>query len=304
MIRLIEINEDNFLSFAALRVREEQRAFLDSAAGILARGYAYRACRARVFGVTADGTAVGLALVKDLDEEPACYDLQQFMIDGWQQGKGYGTVALRLILAELERERKYPCVEVCVKRADAAALRVYEKCGFADTGYVDEEAPDCLNLMYEFPKPAFHDALLTDFTDPLFQAAFRQYFAELGISVKDWDGLFRQMNEEGGNEAIVRTGENGELVGFIQFRPIPFTSWFFEETCGFIREFWVAAAYRNGGHGAALLRQAEERFRAQGIRTAVLTSDTAERFYLRHGYEKAPACRAKNGDEVFVKRLG
>ncbi len=151
MIRLIEINEDNFLAFAGLRVREEQRAFLDSAAGILARGYAYRACRARVFGVTADGTAVGLALVKDLDEEPACYDLQQFFIDRAYQGRGYGTAALGLILEELGRERKYGCVEVCVKREDAAALRVYEKCGFQDTGYVDEDAPDCLNLMFFFP---------------------------------------------------------------------------------------------------------------------------------------------------------
>ena len=37
----------------------------------------------------ADGTAVGLALVRDLDGEPACYDLQQFMIDRRFQGRGY-----------------------------------------------------------------------------------------------------------------------------------------------------------------------------------------------------------------------
>jgi diamine N-acetyltransferase len=53
-------------------------------------------------------------------------------------------------LSALEAERKYGCVEVCVKRTDAAALRVYEKVGFTDTGYVDPDAPDCLNLMYVF----------------------------------------------------------------------------------------------------------------------------------------------------------
>ena len=53
------------------------------------------------------------------------------MIDARFQGRGYGTAALRLILSELERERKYPCAEVCVKKDDRAALRVYEKVGFA-----------------------------------------------------------------------------------------------------------------------------------------------------------------------------
>ena len=105
---------------------------------------------ARVIGIADGETAVGVALVKDLDEEPACYDLQQFLIDRRFQGRGYGTEALRMILSELEAERKYGCAEVCVKRDDATALRVYEKVGFTDTGYVDPDAPDCLNLMYVF----------------------------------------------------------------------------------------------------------------------------------------------------------
>ncbi len=150
MLKLTEINEDNFFEARALSVADGQRGYLDSALGILARGYIYRAERARVFGIASDGALVGLALVKDLDEEPACYDLQQFMIDRRYQGKGYGSEALRLILAELAAERKYGCVEVCVKKDDAAALRVYEKAGFADSGYVDEDAPDSLNLTLHF----------------------------------------------------------------------------------------------------------------------------------------------------------
>ena len=150
MIRLTEINERNWTEYAALSVRDDQKGFLDSAVGILARGYAYRSCRARVIGIEADGCAAGLALVKDLDEEPACYDLQQFMIDRRYQGRGYGTEALRRILAELGTERKYGCAEVCVRRDDAAALKLYGKAGFEDTGYVDENAPDCLNLVYRF----------------------------------------------------------------------------------------------------------------------------------------------------------
>jgi len=150
LLKLIEVNEENWTGVARLSVNEDQKEFLDSAVGILARGYAYRACRARVIGIEKDGVIVGVALVKDLDEEPACYDLQQFMIDRRYQGKGYGTEALRMILADLKKERKYDCVEVCVKKTAAAALCVYEKVGFVDTGYIDDDAPDSLNFMYHF----------------------------------------------------------------------------------------------------------------------------------------------------------
>ena len=150
MLKLIEVNEENWLDFRRLSVRDDQKGFLDNPVGILARGYLYRHDRASVIGIADDDTAVGIALVRDLDEEPACYDLQQFMIDARFQGKGYGTAALRLILSALEKERKYDCAEVCVKKNDTAALRVYEKVGFVDTGYIDEAAPDCLNLMFPF----------------------------------------------------------------------------------------------------------------------------------------------------------
>ncbi len=302
MTKLIEINEENWPEAARLTVREEQRGYLDSAAGILTRGYVYRDCRGRVFGIAGGEGLVGLALVRDLEEEPACYDLQQFMIDGRFQGQGHGKAALALLLAELEKERRFPQVEVCVKKENAAALGLFEGAGFRDTGYVDESCPDCLNLMRSLSAPAATDLLIEDFTDPRFQAAFRLYFAELGIEVADWEALFREMNQ-GGNRALLRLGPKGETLGFIQFTTLPLTSRFFEETCGFIRELWVAEGRRSRGHGAALLKRAEDWFLFQGVRTVLLTTDTARDFYLRHGYAPAPACRAKNGDEVFVKHL-
>ena len=147
MIKLIEVNEKNWQNFASLEVFENQKAFLDSAVGIIARGYAYRSRRARVIGIADNETAVGLALVKDLDEEPACYDLQQFMIDKRYQRRGFGISALKMILICLGKERKFDCVEVCVKKNNYAALKFYKKAGFTDTAYIDEAAPDCLNLI-------------------------------------------------------------------------------------------------------------------------------------------------------------
>lgn len=147
------------------------------------------------------------------------------------------------------------------------------------------------------------DILISDFSDPKFKNAFQIYFAELGIQVKDWDGLFREMNDGGENRAWLRLRENGDVVGFIQFIPIAFSSWFFEETRGFIREFWIRKEFRGQGHGSALLDLAESYFIEQGIKTLILTTDTAPDFYRSRGYEKGEAIVAKNKDDVFVKRI-
>lgn len=148
MVKLFDVNEQNWLDVVSLSVNEEQKKFLDTPVGIIARGYIYRSCNARVYGISNDEHTIGVALVKNMDEEPACYDLQQFMIDQRFQNKGYGTEALRLILSMLSKEGKYDQVEVCVNKNDAAALWMYEKVGFEDTGYIDESVPDCRNLMY------------------------------------------------------------------------------------------------------------------------------------------------------------
>lgn len=51
------------------------------------------------------------------------------------------------------------------------------------------------------------------------------------------------------------------------------------------------------------MNRAEDYFMERGMYTSILTTDTAERFYLRHGYQRAPGCHAKNNDTVFIKRL-
>ena len=147
MLRLIDITEENWMEVAALAVREDQRSFVAPAIGILARGYVYRGCRGRVRVMEDDGVIVGVALVREFTEEPLGYDLQQFLVDERYQGRGYGSAALGLILEELRREGRYDHVEVCVKKDDAAAIRLYGRHGFVDSGYVDEDVPDAVNLI-------------------------------------------------------------------------------------------------------------------------------------------------------------
>lgn len=152
MITLQPIDETNFLEAAALQVKPEQRAYVAPAVGILARAYGLRCRRAVCWGICEDASLVGLALIHDLEEEPACYHLCEFLIDAKAQGKGCGQQALKLLLAQCRRERKFPRVEVCVKKENTAAIHVYEKAGFRDTGYVDPDAPDSLCLAYALPE--------------------------------------------------------------------------------------------------------------------------------------------------------
>ena len=167
-----------------------------------------------------------------------------------------------------------------------------------------------------------------DFTDASFQAAFRTYFGELGCRVTNWDGLFAAMGETGReytwthkddqgritrfvsgisaderDHAFLLRAENGEVAGFIQFTTMDMSSWFFRAKCGFIREFWICADLRGQGHGAELLRLAEEWLREQGYLCILLTTDTAPDFYLRHGYSLKKGVEARNKDNVYMKEL-
>ena len=147
MIKLTEITEENWLEAAGLTVNDNQKNFVAPATGILARGYVYRNCNARIYVIENDGIIVGLSLVREFTDEPLGYDLQQFLIDRRCQGKGYGSEALGLILDELRKEGRYDQVEVCVKKEDRIAIHLYEKYGFVDSGYIDEDVPDALNMI-------------------------------------------------------------------------------------------------------------------------------------------------------------
>ena len=150
---------------------------------------------------------------------------------------------------------------------------------------------------------ALHTILLSNFTDPRFRAAFQAYFSEIGIPVKDWDGLFREMNEEGSNLAYLLLDEHGGTIGFLQFQMTSFSNWFFKEQCGFIREFWVTPTHRRQGHGKSLLYLAETYFAEHSAHRVILTADDAVGFYLANGYRRAPGIHAKNEMEVLVKDL-
>ena len=88
----------------------------------------------------------------DVDEEPACHYLMEFMVDRRRQNRGYGKEALRQIVALYADRPKYPVMELSVDRENSGAIRVFQSAGFADSGYADPNHPQYVSMVYRFKK--------------------------------------------------------------------------------------------------------------------------------------------------------
>lgn len=147
---LSDVDESNWTKLISLKLSEEQKNYVASPMGILARAYVYRNCNSRVFSINSEENIIGMLMVRDINEESECYELQQFFIDIRYQNRSHGYEALKLILEYLYVERRYENVEVCVKEKDTKAINLYKRIGFKDTGYIDPNVEDALNLVFSF----------------------------------------------------------------------------------------------------------------------------------------------------------
>ena len=149
-ITLEGVTEANLNAVLALDIAPEQKKYVPSPAGILARAWAHRNDNADVHVICLDCRTVGLILVYDLTDEPACYFLMEMMIDIRYQNRGIARKALSLLISELSRAPRFPMIELAVDRANAAAIHAYEKAGFRDSGYTDPQLPQYVNMIYVF----------------------------------------------------------------------------------------------------------------------------------------------------------
>lgn len=147
---LADIDERSWTKLITLELSEEQKNYVASPMGILARAYIYRNYNSKVFSIKSEENIIGMFMVRNINEEPECYELQQFFIDISHQNQGHGYESLKLILDYLYVERRYESVEVCVKGKDIKAINLYKKIGFKDTGCIDPNVKDALNLVFSF----------------------------------------------------------------------------------------------------------------------------------------------------------
>ena len=58
MVMLMDVTQENWTDVASLSVREDQKGYVAPAIGIIARGYVYRDCNAKVFAICNEGIGV------------------------------------------------------------------------------------------------------------------------------------------------------------------------------------------------------------------------------------------------------
>lgn len=269
MISLVEIDESNWLEITRLEITDEQKGYVASPLGVMARAFAFRKQNAWIRAIAADGQIVGVCLVCDLAEEPACYELQQFLIDRRWQGSGYGQEALRLVLAELAKRRKYPRVEVCVKMNDHAAIHLYQKLGFVDSGYIDPHVPDAHNLVYYLPDApraeydgtvirlaAFDDVSRLSHLIAHFRVELNRFKAV--HSPIDLEMARRELGEyfDEGLPIFVAEGDGSDLLGYLVCRVQDGVVW--------AEYLYITPVSRRKGLASALCARAEELVREHG----------------------------------------
>jgi len=147
LITLKPIDESNFLDAFSLTLRDEQTRFVSNPIRSLAQAYVYHT-QCQPFGIYADARMVGYVMVI-YDPDIPEYDIWHMMIDAAEQGKGYGTAAMKAVLDYIATKPFGDSGRVVLTchQENILAMHLYESLGFAHTGNVDDgEEELVLNL--------------------------------------------------------------------------------------------------------------------------------------------------------------
>ena len=133
-LKLRKIDESNFIECFNLSLGEGQDRFVSHPIRSLAQAYVYYN-QCTPFGIYSNDTIVGYVMViYDYDEET--YNIWHMMIDEKYQGKGYGSIAIKLCIDYIKSKPFGSSNDVILtcNIDNSIAIHIYEKIGFKDTG--------------------------------------------------------------------------------------------------------------------------------------------------------------------------
>jgi len=139
-IELVELSEENMKQCFDLSVSDNQMKYIDS------NEKSWRAAKenedvARSFAISCDGEIIGFTMFafdEEYDDPNDRYWLWRFMIDKRVQGKGYGTLALQVII-QYFKDHGANNIRLSTKETNKEALSLYHKAGFRETGEMNGE---------------------------------------------------------------------------------------------------------------------------------------------------------------------
>ena len=138
-MELRDITEDNFIDAFNLKLGPGQDAFVSHPVRSLAQAYVYRN-QCRPFGIYVSGKMVGYVMVI-YDYDVPEYDIWHMMIDSREQGKGYGSEALDMVIDYIRTKPfgNSDRIALTCNKNNPIAMKLYEKKGFSATGNEDED---------------------------------------------------------------------------------------------------------------------------------------------------------------------
>lgn len=146
MVRFQAITEDNFDAVIAMK-RPEGEGFVAPNSVSLAQAWLYREA-GDVFpcAIYNDDEPVGFLLLEE-DREEEKLMLWRIMLPPEQEGKGYGTAAVRLLIRLARQSGRYRGLYLDCDGENRKARHVYDKLGFRPTGDLNHGAVElCLPL--------------------------------------------------------------------------------------------------------------------------------------------------------------
>ncbi|ADU29295.1 GNAT family N-acetyltransferase [Evansella cellulosilytica] len=136
VMRLVDIDESNWLECIRKKVTEKQVEYIASNAVSLAQSKYQPKWITK--GIYDGNTMVGFTMYAHHPAEEEGY-LCRFMIDHRYQEKGYGKAAMNMVLDVFKNEFKAKKGKLSVVPENDVAIKLYESTGFERTGIIEED---------------------------------------------------------------------------------------------------------------------------------------------------------------------
>ena len=135
MINFRKITEENFDAIIKMK-RPEGENFVASNAFSLAQAWLYRDDGdVFPFAIYNDDAVVDFMLLEE-DMEEKRLDLWRIMLPPENEGKGYGTAAVKLLIQYAKDSGRYKSIGLLCGPKNCNARHIYDKLGFQPTGEI------------------------------------------------------------------------------------------------------------------------------------------------------------------------
>ena len=140
VVSLEPITAANRDALQVLRVSPAQRQFVSDVSESLRQAAEHPGARAIPWGVYAQDTPVGFAMIADEVDGPPyiAHYLWKLLIDERHQRKGYGTATLDLIVQYFRRRPGVEVIWTSAGQGEGSPIPFYEGYGFERTGELEE----------------------------------------------------------------------------------------------------------------------------------------------------------------------